>query len=519
MKASTLPKRALLAACALFSSLAPAIAQTPFDVSVTNYVYIGTPGMNAAPGPASIHTTSTASGSGSFTAGTPVTGTADKLNGAGLNSQDGFLYAQAFVTNAGVPSSKLYRIGSDGVAVQVGTIPAPVHPAATFSMVNVSAGMTDANGDYWFMGYSYTGNPFSVPYNVADFQVYMGRVRNIAALPAGTGVITGAQYFPVDISDPILQTAFQSFLNHFDYGNPGNSDGGVQDIALSPADRQFYGYFSYPDPGNPTQLLHRAFMVNSLTWTASVVGTAIGTQPVANEMSGAYFDPAGNFYVLFTDGQFTQVNTTTGTADPFTTSNLPMSGGNLRGDLASNITVTPLPVVLGSFTGNNTGGSNVLRWVMADQSDLAGFELLRSEDGRNYNTLISLPGSTRSEYSYTDAAPAARSFYKLRMTATSGRKSESGVLLIMNNTGSSDVQVFPTIVDRSFRISTTKALVAVRISNLSGQVLLRNSYANEGSNAIEIGTGSLPAGTYLVSVLDGANGALLKTERVIKQGQ
>lgn len=516
MKASTFLKRVFSASC-LFLPFTQAHAQIPFDVSKVNYVYIGTAGMNAGPGPAMLHTTATADGSGTFSAGIPITGTADKLNGAGLNPADGFLYAQAFQTNAGVPSSKLYRIGADGVAAQVGTIPAPSNPAATFSMVNVSAGMADANGDYWFMGYSYTGNPFSFPYNVSNFQVYMGRLTDVAALPAGTGVLSGAQYFPVDISDPILQTAFQSFLNAFDYSNPGYSDGGVQDIALNPADRQFYGYFSYPDPGNPTQLLHRAFMVNSLSWTATPIGTAVGTQPAANEMSGAYFDPAGNFYVLFTDGQFTHVNTTTGTADPFSTSNLPVSGGNLRGDLASNVTVVPLPVVLQSFSGASSGSGNVLRWVMADQSDLARFELLRSNDGRNFSSLGTVVTGDNKEYSYTDVLPAARSFYKLRMTTTSGRTSESNVVLIASKAGNETVQIFPTVITESFRVVAPREQITVCVRNMSGQVLLQRHYAGNHKSIIEVPVPQLPAGTYLVSVLDG--GMLLKTERLIKQGQ
>lgn len=317
-------------------------AQTPFPAG-TNYVYIGASGKNASTDPLMIYT-ATNPASGQFTNGLQVTGTTEKINGAGLNAVDNFLYGISFPNGAAVTRANMYRIGADGAAVSVGTISAPFDPAypAAIAFINTTSGVVTPNNTYYFTAYLYKGSPTVIPYQTANFDVYVGEIQGISKLSANSTTATNVIYHKLDYSNAVLTTAFQSFLNQFDYQNPSNSDGGFEDIAFSPVDGKMYSYVSYPDANGA--LVGSLVTVDPATWTVTPVGTTANTAP-GTEVAGLMFDTRAKLYMVFTNGQYGTVDLTTGVLSALTASTLPLSNGNLRGDLASNPTPDYTPLI------------------------------------------------------------------------------------------------------------------------------------------------------------------------------
>lgn len=508
---------------------------TSYPTSINNYVYIGQAGMNAAPGPGYAHTNNAPSNAITFSTGQPLINVPAnvKFNGVGLSQQDGYLYAQSFTTSAAVTSSDFYRIGANQVAVQLGVIPAPPAEAGVFgSVVNVSAGMVDAAGNYWFSAYTLSGNPFVTPYQASQFKMYMGRVANIGSLTPGTSTLTPT-YYQLNISDPAIQTAIQNFLTYFNYAAPANSYGGIQDFAASPTDGKFYGMFSYPTANyagnfasdNPS-LNHRPVVVDPATWTATVVGTTINTSPTRNELAGTYFTPSGSYYAIFTSGQYSQVNLTTGALINLMMSNLPTvtdpnvpGKQDLRGDLASNTNATPLATPLASFTGRADGYVNRLEWTGSASATVSRYIIERSADGRRFETIGTMQADGAVRHTFNDETPLAMSMYRIRSVDAVGDVAISSIVRIATAQGGA-ATVAPTLLNGSqstIRIMTSTASADVVLTDLTGRSLISNTLVNAGNNVLEMALPNLVPGQYLLRVRNSATGEELITERIQKQ--
>ncbi|XZF16490.1 T9SS type A sorting domain-containing protein [Chitinophagaceae bacterium MMS25-I14] len=517
-KALLLP---LLAAGAAMCTVLSASGQTPYNLSSTSFIYVGAAGDNASASPTEIYTTATA-GSASFSGGTVITGTSTKVNGAGLNPLDGFLYAVAFPNTAATNNANLYRIGSDGIATQIGVIPSPSDPSATLTYINTTAGMMDNSGNYWFMAYTYSGNPTVVPYSVSNFKVFMGEVPTVSALASGnTSFISTVVYNQVDISDPALQAGFTSFLNNFNYLNPGYSDGGIEDFAINPLNNKIYSYMSYPDPSDPSQLIGRPIVVDPATWAATPVGATLNS-PTNNgtpnrEIAGDYFDASGNLYVIFTDGSYGQINLATGAVQNLQMSTLPLSSGDLRGDLASNPVILPLPLVLESFTGTAQQDKNVLRWQVGSVQNVKEYIIERSADGQSFEQVGVTPETNAGHYIFADNKPMAVCYYRLKIAGYDGRYTRSDVIKIGSGTGRGAVKIYPAVISgNEVYIQAGNTQVAATLTDMAGKVITR--YMSDASNNIHtMSLPLLPAGMYLLTATDTRTGEKLAVQRIVKQ--
>jgi len=93
---------------------------------------------------------------------------------------------------------------------------------------------------------------------------------------------------------------------------------------------------------------------------------------------------------------------------------------------ASYIIGAVLPVKLNSFTAKAAAGNGLLSWVADEQVNLAFYELERSTTGNNWSAIATLPVSSSSRYTYTDAGLAEGNyFYRLRMVDADGKFSYS----------------------------------------------------------------------------------------------
>src|SRR5882757_6413236 len=152
---------------------------------------------NAETNPYYIYNVNTATGTAGAGTGpilNPADGTNLQLNGIGLNTIDGFLYGiqPGSVSNPaqGLTNRPFYRVGSNAVAEQVGTLLLPsFQPGENIGAINAAAGEMDNGGNYYFSAASGTLS-FTPSASATIKTIYLGKLANVTALTAGTANLT-----------------------------------------------------------------------------------------------------------------------------------------------------------------------------------------------------------------------------------------------------------------------------------------------------------------------------------------
>ncbi|AII53310.1 hypothetical protein N008_15150 [Hymenobacter sp. APR13] len=177
----------------------------------------------------------------------------------------------------------------------------------------------------------------------------------------------------------------------------------------------------------------------------------------------------------------------------------------------------PLPVELKSFTAQLRNGQVNLNWVTASERNNQGFEVQRSQDGREFSTILFKKGngttSARSNYDAVDARPlAGLSYYRLKQIDTDGKFAYSPVVTV-KNAGLTEASFYPNPTSGKLTVALPQATTAeglrVRIADLTGRVLREQTLPVTG----ELDLTSMPAGTYMVTV---GTGDQQVTRKVVK---
>jgi uncharacterized repeat protein (TIGR01451 family) len=165
-----------------------------------------------------------------------------------------------------------------------------------------------------------------------------------------------------------------------------------------------------------------------------------------------------------------------------------------------------LPVSLLDFTGQATGNAVLLNWKTGDASDFNRFEIERSFDGRNYNSVGIRSGTTR-RYSFEDDLSRTLPqvvFYRLKMIDNNGTFTYSRVLVFRMNAGKSSLLVYPNPAKSDAFVvfnSLTDGKAEVRITDVTGK-LIHKVYADvkKGNSVLSLDVSALAKGTYLVHI-------------------
>ena len=235
-------------------------------------------------------------------------------------------------------------------------------------------------------------------------------------------------------------------------------------------------------------------------------GTAYGP---GNSVYGAGSNINGNFVVFASTGTtavitgltpgvqyyfygFEYNNDGTLGAENYKTPNLPIS------------VQQPLPVELVSFTAQLRGSQVNLNWVTASEKNNRGFEVQRSQDARDFSTVLFKEGngttSARSTYATIDARPLpGLNYYRLKQIDNDGQFAYSPVVIV-KNAGLTEAILFPNPTSGKLTVAlpqaTTAEALRVRIMDLTGRVMLETKLPVTG----ELDLGGLPNGTYMVTV-------------------
>ncbi len=171
-----------------------------------------------------------------------------------------------------------------------------------------------------------------------------------------------------------------------------------------------------------------------------------------------------------------------------------------------------LPVEFLSFEGEKKGRAVELTWQTATETNNEGFRVERSSDGHHWQAIgfVAGYGTTQAAqaYHYTDNSPhLGLNYYRLQQLDYDGSTAYSSVVSVNMGASRSSNLLFPNPTTGRIYWNNT-ATERVEVYDQMGRLLLHISTPD---NELDLST--LPSGTYVVKIIDGANA---QNTRVLK---
>ncbi len=176
--------------------------------------------------------------------------------------------------------------------------------------------------------------------------------------------------------------------------------------------------------------------------------------------------------------------------------------------VGANIT---LPVKFIGLEAKKTGNGTLITWNVADETDVDRYEIEKSSNSRNYNTIGFVKAAARSSYTFTDASVTPVSFYRIKSVDIDGRLGYSTFISFKNGKGVILLRAYPTPAKRDITVehATTTNSARIYISSEDGR-LVKSIIPASGTMKTVVNLFNLKAGLYLLRFADG-NG---KTETI-----
>lgn len=179
--------------------------------------------------------------------------------------------------------------------------------------------------------------------------------------------------------------------------------------------------------------------------------------------------------------------------------------GSFSGDCDNPI----LPVELVNFRATATESGNLLQWQTASERDNDFFQVQRSGDAQNWESIAELPGNGTSNqiisYQYLDSNPQpGRNFYRLKQVDFDGAFEFSYIIsVITGQLPQFQIQkVFPNPSKETFQVSyitNNDAPIFYQLIDELGRSVTAGTLNNQfGSNTLNLEFTNIPAGIYLL---------------------
>lgn len=167
-----------------------------------------------------------------------------------------------------------------------------------------------------------------------------------------------------------------------------------------------------------------------------------------------------------------------------------------------------LPVELIQFQANEQGELVKLDWATATELNSSHFELERSIDGREFETIGKVIGAgtstERVDYKFVDKSPLlGANYYRLKQVDFDGTFDYSKIVHV-NIKNSSEMVFFPTQVQSlaTLQFNTEEGgSLNISIFDSLGKMIMSQAYtADEGLNSYDLEIGHLSPGAYYISI-------------------
>ena len=186
-----------------------------------------------------------------------------------------------------------------------------------------------------------------------------------------------------------------------------------------------------------------------------------------------------------------------------------VNSNNCSYNSSGNLTV--LPVELLAFTASPQYNTVKLAWQTASETHNQGFDVQRSDNGSNFQTIGTVKAVGKAAgYNFTDANPLnGTTYYRLKINDTDGKFTYSNVLSLAAN-GKTKVKVYPSVTSGILSIESAESIESVSVFNSIGQLVYTSAPITSNQYTIN----HLPSGVYVVRV---AAGGAVVSEKVFKQ--
>lgn len=212
---------------------------------------------------------------------------------------------------------------------------------------------------------------------------------------------------------------------------------------------------------------------------------------------------------------------------------VPVSGTNPYRTSRSNITSfspfgvgnggTPLPLNMLSFTGTKVAAGVLLNWETAEEKNMDGFSIERSEDGASFRPIGNVAAmnkpDARQRYQYTDKAVGnGKYYYRLRIKDYNGTDEFSNMVVIQHDNASvgSSFMISPNPVDGAeIYIQATgrnEGNLEISVTDMAGKRWYQQTATLSGDR-LPVNIKALPAGTYMLRLQQGSSVQSIKIVR------
>jgi hypothetical protein len=196
--------------------------------------------------------------------------------------------------------------------------------------------------------------------------------------------------------------------------------------------------------------------------------------------------------------------------------NPPTSNAASASPCATNTITLPLKLI--SFTLQKSKNNEVvLQWTATNQVNTATFEIERSSNGRDWQTIGGVPAAgtytANMDYSYTDLAHKNGSnYYRLKMIDIDGAFTYSPIQIVTFTDEAEKIAVWPSVTRDKIYVQGISTEVTVCIFDMTGQPVLKSKLTDpsEGLSLL-----SLQPKLYIVQIIK--DGQLATTSKIIKQ--
>lgn len=185
----------------------------------------------------------------------------------------------------------------------------------------------------------------------------------------------------------------------------------------------------------------------------------------------------------------------------------------------------PLPVKLLNFDVVKLNTEVLAKWATASEINNSHFDVQRSADTKNWLTVgtINGNGTTNSTiyYSFVDTKPLnGINYYRLKQVDFNGAYEYSNIRWVsFDKVGTNNVSVYPNPTSGIVTVSMTNQNyfedVNISVSDMTGRLVLANTYANASNNKFEetINLKDFEKGFYQITI---SNSSYTKTVKVLK---
>ncbi len=179
----------------------------------------------------------------------------------------------------------------------------------------------------------------------------------------------------------------------------------------------------------------------------------------------------------------------------------------------SNTTNTNLPIELISFNIENQDSLIMINWATASEHNNDFFEIQKSTNGEDFNTIASIKGAGNSNqinnYSIKDYQIVnGISYYRIKQTDFDGKFTYSmiKVLYLKNNSSIniSNISVDNGVLNFIYN-STLDQNNVIQLIDISGKIVYSTAISGAGSKQHSIPMGNLSHGVYLIQLITDKN--------------